>query len=281
MIGLPAAPTAVGAVTGNASDRALERSCAKRVGHHPLLGDAVHRRDGPDGAHVRPIGHNANDHRIDERPGLHVQDCGRELPRRRPEVESVGRDPLGVPGAPTAVHAVAGAAKHSARVHWTAPTNNGAAITAYVVTPYIGAEAQPARAFHNSSTTEIFAGLQQGRDYRFRVAAVNRSWDGSTVGWVQPDARHVAKVDTQPMTRRGYGQLDGSRAPTRRRGARARRRAGRRGRRATGRPARSSPARTTTASATDDPTAHAEMLALRAAARATPERGGSTTTRWS
>jgi hypothetical protein len=86
---------------------------------------------------------------------------------------------IGVPGAPTAVHAVAAAAKHAARVHWTAPTNNGAAITAYVVTPYIGTQAQPARIFHSSSTTQIFAGLQQGRYYRFKIAAVNSRGTGA------------------------------------------------------------------------------------------------------
>jgi len=86
---------------------------------------------------------------------------------------------IGVPGAPTFVRAAAGAAKHTARIHWDAPTNNGAAITSYIITPYIGTQAQPARVFHNSSTTQIFAGLQQGRLYRFRVAAINARGTGA------------------------------------------------------------------------------------------------------
>ena len=44
------------------------------------------------------------------------------------------------PAAPTGVTATAG--KASATVSWTAPNNGGSPITAYTVTPYIGATAQ-------------------------------------------------------------------------------------------------------------------------------------------
>src|SRR3954465_5532333 len=62
-----------------------------------------------------------------------------------------------VPAAPIAPSAVPGNAQ--ATVSWTAPANNGSAITAYVVTPYIGTTAQPARTFNSAATTETVTAL--------------------------------------------------------------------------------------------------------------------------
>ncbi len=76
-----------------------------------------------------------------------------------------------VPGAPTSVAATAGNA--SAGVSWTAPgSNGGSAITNYVVTPYIGAVAQPATTVGNVTSTTI-SGLTNGTTYAFRVATTN------------------------------------------------------------------------------------------------------------
>src|SRR3972149_2936135 len=76
-----------------------------------------------------------------------------------------------VPGAPTRVAATAGNA--SAGVSWTAPgSNGGSAITNYVVTPYIGAAAQPGTTVGNVTSTTI-SGLTNGTTYTFKVAATN------------------------------------------------------------------------------------------------------------
>ena len=69
----------------------------------------------------------------------------------------------------------------TAVVSWTAPLDSGgSSITGYVVTPYIGATAQPAKVFdNNTATTETITGLVPGDSYSFMVAAVNASGTGS------------------------------------------------------------------------------------------------------
>jgi hypothetical protein len=84
---------------------------------------------------------------------------------------------VGAPTAPTAVTATAGTGR--ATVHWTAPaTNNGAAITAYVVTPFIGGVPQAKRTFVSTATTQTVTGLTTGTAFSFRVAAVNSRGTG-------------------------------------------------------------------------------------------------------
>ena len=64
-------------------------------------------------------------------------------------------------------------------MHWTAPAaNNGAAITAYVVTPFIGSVAQPPRTFLSTATTQTITGLTSSTAFSFRVAAVNSRGTG-------------------------------------------------------------------------------------------------------
>ena len=201
MIGLPAKPSGVSAVTGNARATVhWNATFGQRVGHHPLLGDPVHRHDGADRSHVRPLGHNAHDHRIDERQGLHVQDRGRERAGRRSEVESVGCDPRRCARCPDrgSCRGRGGQARgenplectdqqrrRDHRVHHHALHRRSGAARAI---------------FHNSSTTEIFSGLQPGQYYRFRVAAVNSRGTGAQSAGSNQMPRHVAKVDTEPMT---------------------------------------------------------------------------------
>ena len=87
--------------------------------------------------------------------------------------------PATVPGAPTIGTATAGSAAASATVSWTAPTSNGgAAITGYVVTPYISGTAQTAQTFNSTATTETLTGLTN-TNYTFKVAAFNSVGTGA------------------------------------------------------------------------------------------------------
>jgi hypothetical protein len=81
--------------------------------------------------------------------------------------------PPTAPSAPTGVTASAGNA--SATVSWTAPSNGGSPITSYVVTPYVGATAQPTTTVSGSppATSATIGGLVNGTTYTFTVAAAN------------------------------------------------------------------------------------------------------------
>ncbi|HEY4375690.1 MAG TPA: fibronectin type III domain-containing protein, partial [Acidimicrobiales bacterium] len=102
------------------------------------------------------------------------------------------------PGAPTIGTATAGQA--SATVTWTAPASNGgAAITSYVVTPYIGATAQTAQLFDSTATSETVTGLSNGSSYTFKVAAANSVGTGAqsaASNAVMPTAPTVAGAPT-------------------------------------------------------------------------------------
>jgi predicted lipoprotein with Yx(FWY)xxD motif len=80
----------------------------------------------------------------------------------------------GAPGKPTAV-----SGNKQARVSWPAPSNGGSPITIYLVTPYLGAKAQPVRSFHSNKTSEIVGGLTNGKSYTFKVAAHNAVGTGA------------------------------------------------------------------------------------------------------
>lgn len=83
---------------------------------------------------------------------------------------------LDVPGAPEGVSATSGNA--SATVKWTAPADNGSAITGYVVTPYIGSAAQPPTTVGAVTSTTVI-GLTNGTTYTFTVAAKNAVGTGT------------------------------------------------------------------------------------------------------
>jgi len=89
--------------------------------------------------------------------------------------QSTAVTPYALPGAPTISAATAG--DSAATLTWTTPSSNGSAITGYVVTPYIGATAQPTQTF-SAATTQTVTGLTAGTAYTFTVAAVNQAGTG-------------------------------------------------------------------------------------------------------
>ena len=85
--------------------------------------------------------------------------------------------PATVPGAPTSVHATAGAA--SATVTWVAPANGSATITAYLVTPYKAGVAQATITVAGTVTSRLITGLTAGHGYTFKIAAKNAVGTGT------------------------------------------------------------------------------------------------------
>jgi hypothetical protein len=85
---------------------------------------------------------------------------------------------IGSPKAPTAVRASPG--NGAVAVYWSAPTsNNGAAVTGYVVVWFEGGVYQSGQSFASTATTQVVAGLTNGKTYEFRVAAYNARGIGS------------------------------------------------------------------------------------------------------
>ena len=81
------------------------------------------------------------------------------------------------PAAPTNVSANPASAQ--AQVSWTAPNNNGSAVTGYTVTPFIGSTAQtPVQVLSGSATTATVTGLNVGTAYTFTVSATNNIGTG-------------------------------------------------------------------------------------------------------
>ncbi len=105
--------------------------------------------------------------------------------------------PNALPGAPTGVTATAGDA--SAKVSWTAPTNNGGStITKYTVTPYIGTTAQTPVTVTGApaATSTTVTGLTNGTTYTFKVSATNATGTG-------PDSSPSNAVTPSAPTARG------------------------------------------------------------------------------
>ena len=76
------------------------------------------------------------------------------------------------PAAPTGVSA--SPATGQAQVSWTTPQNNGSAITAYTITPFIGSNPQtPVQVLNGSATSATVTGLQNNTAYTFTVSATN------------------------------------------------------------------------------------------------------------
>jgi hypothetical protein len=82
------------------------------------------------------------------------------------------------PSAPRPVAPVPGNKK--AVVSWKPPlSNGGATITGYEVQPYIGSTAQPVHIYNSTATTQSVGGLQNGKMYKFTIAARTASGTGA------------------------------------------------------------------------------------------------------
>ncbi len=88
---------------------------------------------------------------------------------------------VGTPSAPRTPSAAPG--NSTAKISWTPPlTTNGAAITAYVITPYLGGVAQASRTIYSTATSETFTGLVNTKTYTFKVAGAERERSRCAVG---------------------------------------------------------------------------------------------------
>ena len=112
-----------------------------------------------------------------------------------PTATSASVTPVGPPGAPTGVTATGGPAQ--AGVSWTAPGNNGSAITQYTVTPYIGTTAQTPTTVNAPTTSTTVTNLTNGTSYTFQVTATNGVGTGpaGTSNAVTPAAVPVAPTN--------------------------------------------------------------------------------------
>jgi titin len=74
----------------------------------------------------------------------------------------------------------------TAKVAWIAAPDNGAAINAYRITPFVGSVAQPAQTFASAATSEIVTGLTNGVSYTFQVVAINAFGVGRMAATTSP-----------------------------------------------------------------------------------------------
>jgi predicted lipoprotein with Yx(FWY)xxD motif len=96
---------------------------------------------------------------------------------------------------------------------WKAPKANGSPITGYVVTPFLGTKAQPARTFKTKATTQVITGLKNAKVYTFKVAAKNKLGTGArsvASNKVTPTASPTLRVAnnavvSQPILVDSYG----------------------------------------------------------------------------
>ena len=115
----------------------------------------------------------------------------------------------GVPFAPTGVTAAAGSST-TASLSWTAPSAaNGATITGYTVTPYIGQVAQTPQTFSGTGTTGTVTGLTADTTYSFTVVATSSNGpspaSGASATYTTPAAATAPGAPTAVTATPGNG----------------------------------------------------------------------------
>jgi streptogramin lyase len=89
---------------------------------------------------------------------------------------------------------------------WAAPTSNGSAsVTGYIVTPYIAGVAQPIRSY-NAATTQTVTGLTNGTVYTFKVQAGNDAGLSAPSAASSPMAAGAPVAPTAVTATAGPGQ---------------------------------------------------------------------------
>jgi hypothetical protein len=78
---------------------------------------------------------------------------------------------IGVPSAPT--HVVATPQPGAAKLTWTAPNDNGAPITQYVISTYVDGNLQAQQTAYTTASSMTISSLTAGTQYTFKVAARN------------------------------------------------------------------------------------------------------------
>jgi hypothetical protein len=110
-------------------------------------------------------------------------------------VQAVGLTPT-PPTAPRTPSAASGNTK--ATISWVAPaSNNGSAVTGYIVTPYLAGVALTPRTYNSTATSQTVSSLTNGKSYTFRVAAKNAKGTGPKS---VPTAALTVGLPTAPRT---------------------------------------------------------------------------------
>ncbi len=106
--------------------------------------------------------------------------------------------PTPTPGQPT--HVLATGGPELASVTWSAPAEGGP-VAEYKITPYIGAEAQPATIVKGSppATAATITGLKNGTTYTFTVQAVNVNGAGPASGSSNAVTPAPLKAPSEPL----------------------------------------------------------------------------------
>jgi len=127
-------------------------------------------------------------------------------------MRSASEAATGVPSGPCFVAASPGNTR--VFVSWgSSASDGGSAITHYVITPYLEQTALPAKTVGVVKEATI-DGLTNGKQYRFRVAAVNANGTGSP-GWSVPTAVGAPVAPTRISAVQGADQAGGATATVR------------------------------------------------------------------
>jgi hypothetical protein len=78
---------------------------------------------------------------------------------------------VGTPTAPAFPTATAG--NGQVTIRWWPSSSVASPLLGYLVTPYIGAVAQPGRTFNSTASTQVITGLTNGATYTFKVSGFN------------------------------------------------------------------------------------------------------------